>query len=148
MVQTLHTSANILHVCIHKNVLTMLQWKLPMLVNSVSAIWKIFMFTNAANTFWSWVMNGLADVDGFKICTPPLIVNFTRRPLVNRCRRIPKWTSLNKSAGNKFEQVQGSQRGGGTSCPITRGSTPMWTDRMTNKTESITFPQTTYADNT
>ena len=29
MVQTLHTSANILHVCIHKNVLTILEHKLP-----------------------------------------------------------------------------------------------------------------------
>ena len=26
------------------------------------------MFTNATITFWSLVMNGLADVDGFKIC--------------------------------------------------------------------------------
>ena len=33
MVQTLHASANILHVCIHKNVLTMLQQKLNLLVN-------------------------------------------------------------------------------------------------------------------
>ena len=32
MVQTLHTPANILHVCIHKNVLTMLQQKLYLLV--------------------------------------------------------------------------------------------------------------------
>ena len=28
MVQTLHTSTNILHVCIHKSVLTMLYYKL------------------------------------------------------------------------------------------------------------------------
>ena len=34
MVQTLHTSANILHIFIHKNVLTMLQQKLHLLVNS------------------------------------------------------------------------------------------------------------------
>ena len=34
MVQTLHTCANILHVCIHKNVLTMFQQKLHLLVNS------------------------------------------------------------------------------------------------------------------
>ena len=34
MVQSLHTSANILHVCIHKNVITMLQQKLHFLVNS------------------------------------------------------------------------------------------------------------------
>ena len=26
------------------------------------------MFTNAINQSWSLVMNGLADVDGFKIC--------------------------------------------------------------------------------
>ena len=26
------------------------------------------MFTNAIKKFWSLVMNGLADVDGFKIC--------------------------------------------------------------------------------
>ena len=26
------------------------------------------MFTNATNKFWSLVMTGLADVDGFKIC--------------------------------------------------------------------------------
>ena len=26
------------------------------------------MFTNATNKFWSLVMNGLTDVDGFKIC--------------------------------------------------------------------------------
>ena len=32
MVQTLHASANILHVCIHKNVLTMLQQKLNLLL--------------------------------------------------------------------------------------------------------------------
>ena len=34
MVQTLHTSANIMHVCMHKNVLTMFQQKLHLLVNS------------------------------------------------------------------------------------------------------------------
>ena len=34
MVQTLHTSANILHICIHKNVLTVFQQKLHLLVNS------------------------------------------------------------------------------------------------------------------
>ena len=34
MVQTLWTSANILHVCMHKNVLTMFQQKLHLLVNS------------------------------------------------------------------------------------------------------------------
>ena len=34
MVQTLHTSANILHVCIHKNELTMFQEKLHLLFNS------------------------------------------------------------------------------------------------------------------
>ena len=34
MVQTLHTSANILHVCIHKNVFKMFQQKLHLLVNS------------------------------------------------------------------------------------------------------------------
>ena len=34
MVQTLHTSANILHVCIHKNVLKIFQHKLHLLVNS------------------------------------------------------------------------------------------------------------------
>ena len=34
MVQTLHRSANILHVCIHKVVLTMLQQKLHLLVNT------------------------------------------------------------------------------------------------------------------
>ena len=34
MVQTLYTSANILHVCIHKNVLKMFQQKLNVLVNS------------------------------------------------------------------------------------------------------------------
>ena len=33
-----------------------------------SIILKISMFTNATNKFWSLVMNGLADVDGFKIC--------------------------------------------------------------------------------
>ena len=33
MVQTLHTSANILYVCIHKNVLTILQQKLHLFVN-------------------------------------------------------------------------------------------------------------------
>ena len=52
MVQTLHTSANILHVCIHKNVLTMFQQKLHLLVNNelnFSVIWKISMFTNATN---------------------------------------------------------------------------------------------------
>ena len=32
-----------------------------------SVIWKISIFTNATNKFWSLVMNGLADVDGFKI---------------------------------------------------------------------------------
>ena len=37
IVQTLHTSANILHVCIHKNVLTMFQQKLQLLVNSESS---------------------------------------------------------------------------------------------------------------
>ena len=26
------------------------------------------MFTNATNKFWSLIMNGLADVDGLKIC--------------------------------------------------------------------------------
>ena len=26
------------------------------------------MFINATNKFWSLVMTGLADVDGFKIC--------------------------------------------------------------------------------
>ena len=26
------------------------------------------MFTSATNTFWSLVMTGLADVDGFRIC--------------------------------------------------------------------------------
>ena len=26
------------------------------------------MFTNATNKFWSLVINGLGDVDGFKIC--------------------------------------------------------------------------------
>ena len=39
------------------------------------------MFTNATDKFWSLVMNGLADVDGFKICIwvcvwlgfPPLV---------------------------------------------------------------------------
>ena len=34
MLQTLHKSANILHVCIHKNVLIMFQQKLHLLVNS------------------------------------------------------------------------------------------------------------------
>ena len=34
MVETLHPTANILHVCIHKNVFTMLQQKLNLLVNS------------------------------------------------------------------------------------------------------------------
>ena len=34
MVQTLYTSANILHVCIHKNVLTMFQQSLHLLVYS------------------------------------------------------------------------------------------------------------------
>ena len=34
MAQTLHTSTNILHVCIHKNVLTMFQQKLHLLVKS------------------------------------------------------------------------------------------------------------------
>ena len=34
MVQTIHTSANILHVCIHKNVPTMFQQKLHLLVHS------------------------------------------------------------------------------------------------------------------
>ena len=34
MVQTLHTSANILHVCINKNVLTMFVQSLHLLVNS------------------------------------------------------------------------------------------------------------------
>ena len=34
MVQTLHTFASIMHVCIHKNVFTMLQQKLHLLVNS------------------------------------------------------------------------------------------------------------------
>ena len=33
MVQTLHISANILHVCMHKNVLTIFQQKLHLLVN-------------------------------------------------------------------------------------------------------------------
>ena len=37
MVQTLHTSTNILHVSIHKNVLTMFQQKLQLLVNSESS---------------------------------------------------------------------------------------------------------------
>ena len=32
IVQTLHTSANILHVCIHKNVLTMFEQKIHLLV--------------------------------------------------------------------------------------------------------------------
>ena len=32
-----------------------------------SVIWKISIFTNATNKFWSLVMTGLADVDGFKI---------------------------------------------------------------------------------
>ena len=75
MAQTLHTSANSLHVCIHKNVLTMFQQKLPLSVGccadfqvnklNFSVTWKISMFTNAKNKFWSLVMNGLADVDGF-----------------------------------------------------------------------------------
>ena len=34
MLQTVHTSANILYVCIHKNVLTMFEQKLHLLVNS------------------------------------------------------------------------------------------------------------------
>ena len=34
MMETLHTSANIRHVCLHKNVLTMFQQKLQLLVNS------------------------------------------------------------------------------------------------------------------
>ena len=34
MAQTLHTSAHSLHVCIHKNVLTMFQQKLPLSVGS------------------------------------------------------------------------------------------------------------------
>ena len=34
MVQILHTSANILHDCIHNNVLRMLQQKLHLFVNS------------------------------------------------------------------------------------------------------------------
>ena len=34
MVQTLHTPANILHVCIHKNVLTMFQQRLHLLVKN------------------------------------------------------------------------------------------------------------------
>ena len=34
MVQTLHTPANILRVCMHKNVLTMFQQKLHLLVNT------------------------------------------------------------------------------------------------------------------
>ena len=34
IVQTLHTSEYILHVCIHKNMLTMFQQKLQLLVNS------------------------------------------------------------------------------------------------------------------
>ena len=33
-----------------------------------SVIWKISILTNATNKFWSLVMNGLADVDGCKIC--------------------------------------------------------------------------------
>ena len=36
MVQTLHTSVNIPHVCRHRNVLTMFQQKLQLLVNSES----------------------------------------------------------------------------------------------------------------
>ena len=61
MVQILYTSADIPHVCIEKSVFTRLQQKLHLLVN-------ISMFTNATNNFWSYVMNGLADVYGFKIC--------------------------------------------------------------------------------
>ena len=48
MVQVLHTSANILHAYMHKNVLTMFQQKLHLLVNSdklnFSVIWKIFVY--------------------------------------------------------------------------------------------------------
>ena len=32
-----------------------------------SVIWQISTFTNATNKFWSSVMTGLADVDGFKL---------------------------------------------------------------------------------
>ena len=50
----------------------MLQQKLHLLVTmnklNFSVIWKISMFINAINKFWSLVMNGLADIDGFKIC--------------------------------------------------------------------------------
>ena len=72
MVQTMHTSANILHVCIHKNVLTMLQYKLLLksTVNKLnfSVIWRMSIFTNATNKVWSLFMTGLADVDAFQIC--------------------------------------------------------------------------------
>ena len=33
MVQTLHTSAHILHICMHNNVLAILQQKLQLLLN-------------------------------------------------------------------------------------------------------------------
>ena len=36
---------------------------------NVSVIWKISLFTNATNKFWSLVMTGLADVKGFKLFT-------------------------------------------------------------------------------
>ena len=34
---------------------------------NISVIWNISKFSNATNNFWSLVMTGLADVDGFKL---------------------------------------------------------------------------------
>ena len=39
-----------------------------------SIIWKIYMFTNATNKFWSLIMIGLADADGFEICIQDCIL--------------------------------------------------------------------------
>ena len=74
MVQKLHTSANILHICLNTpkcahNVSTEITL-FSQLVNKLnfSGMWKISMFTNSTNKFEvkSWIV--LADVDGFKIC--------------------------------------------------------------------------------
>ena len=56
MVQTLHVSANILHVCIHKMCSQCFNsdYTCQSIVNKLnfSVIWKTSMFTNATNKFW------------------------------------------------------------------------------------------------